>query len=393
MKLIIYIETTKEFDLFLNEFDNQFECEVVLGCIELSRYTKTSFEDLLILINIANKKKIPVVLDWDILNLESRFKKSIAVLEKIPLHDFKAIRLQDPGAIEYIKRTYPWLKVQLILENGNHNLVGLKSWRNYLGEQCDKLILSNELSKDHLRQYASSLDVPIEIQVLGRILLFYTPRLLLSPLDKKNSEAAFLEAYGSSEESPHNGFPLIENQHGTFMFNVKDLYLLDHLNELSEANITNVRLDLRFDSLFENHVKDLIRFFKKDISEKELKIKNDHIRPMIKGFYNVNKTDILFTKLKNKRIQRNDEYYLGEVVDVERNNQIALLVKRDGEIKENIKKLKLVTPEGKIKEIELKWIRNSQHEEVNSFTKNEIILIPFFRGVTVKTQVYLSSTT
>ena len=104
-----------------------------------------------------------------------------------------------------------------------------------MGDQCERLVLSNELSKEKLLEYAHLLNTPIEVLVFGRILLFYSPRLLLSPLEKTELENNHsIEAFGTSEESPHSGFPLIENSHGTFMFNVKDLYLLDHLEELKE---------------------------------------------------------------------------------------------------------------------------------------------------------------
>jgi len=49
----------------------------------------------------------------------------------------------------------------------------------------------------------------------------------LSPLEEKKHLNDALEAYGTSEESPHSGFPIVENRHGTFMFNVKDLSLLE----------------------------------------------------------------------------------------------------------------------------------------------------------------------
>ena len=49
---------------------------------------------------------------------------------------------------------------------------------------------------------------------------------------KSMTSGEFLEATGESEESPHKGFPLIENSHGTFMFHIKRLFLLEHLEHL-----------------------------------------------------------------------------------------------------------------------------------------------------------------
>lgn len=391
MNLVTYIESTAELEAFLKIKKPSFNAEIILGCAELSRYTKTSFDELLTLVNLCGKEKLPVVLEWDALYQEEKFQKAKSVFERLPLHDFKAVRVQDPGAVHTIKTHYPWLKMQVILENGNHNLEGLKKWSEYLGDQCERLILSNELSKEMLKDYAGEIKTPLEILGFGRILLFYSPRLLLSPLEKNQMANSFIEASGSSEESPHTGFPLIENQHGTFMFNVKDLSLLEHLSEIEVMGIHHVRVDLRFDEGFKNYLTHVCSLFSGTETENNFDLKKIHPRPLIKGFYNINKTDVLFTKLKNKRTQRQDENYLGEIVDVERDQQLALLIKTEAFAKGIVPDLKLITPEGKEKMISLSWLKTSTGENISKAGKNDLVLIPYINGVTVKTQVYFKT--
>lgn len=112
---------------------------------------------------------------------------------------------------------------------------------------------------------------------------------------------------------------------------------------------------------------------------------------MIKGFYNINKTDVLFTKLKNKRIQRLDDNYVGEIVDVERDQQIALVVKSKTLSIKIGDQIQLVTPEGKVKTIELKSLLDTSKVAKTNAGTNEIVLIPYISGVVAKTQVYLIS--
>ena len=393
--LVTYIQSTHELNQFLELKNSDLSYELIFGCSELSRYSKTSFEDLLVLINLAVKNKLTFTLEWDALNQEEKFQKACEIFDRLPLHDVGSVRLQDPGAIEFVKTKYPWLKMQVILENGNHNLVGLSKWSEYLGEQCTRIVLSNELSREMLREYAAVLKTPIEVQGFGRILLFYSPRKLLSPLEKESMLQTYIEASGSSEESPHTGFPLIENSHGTFMFNVKDLYLLDQLDELNSFGIQNIRVDLRFDQSFDHHFSNVISLFSGKIMESDLSMKKNPIRPLIKGFYNINKTDVLFTKLKNKRIERKDLNYIGEIVDVERDQQLALLIKTNGLLLQNdqLTEIKMITPEGKEKIVTLAWMKSSLGVELSSAAKNDLVLIPYTNGVTVKTQIYLNSKT
>lgn len=377
---IISYATTKNEIIKLNEHGVH---EIVISSVEFSRFNSNSFEEFLSMIELKNKISAKLTFEWDILEQENKFKKTVELFKKIPIHEFHSIRIQDPGVVHFIKTQFPWLKIQLILETGNHNLVGLKKWEEYLGDQLERLILSNELSKEHLKNYGQMLKTPIEVLCFGRILLFYSPRGLLKPLyDKKEN---YIEASGTSEESPHSGFPLIENRHGTFMFNVKDLSLIEHVNEMLEMNIFNLRLDLRFD-----HFLSHLALFMQAINNRVGDFKIDGPRPFIKGFYNINKTDVLFVKLKNNRIARNDANYLAEVVDVEKDVNLVLKMKKNFEFKNELK-LKIVTPEGKEKNIVVKEFLNSQKESLTYLLNEKIVIIPFVNGVTVKSQVYLDS--
>ncbi len=396
MKFITYAENKTQLEKLASLVSagkvNRDDLEVIVGTRTLSRYSEMGLEELLELVTLNQSLKLPLVLEWDVLQQESLFLKNKEIISRLPLHEFKAIRVQDPGALNTIAENYPWLKVQLILENGNHNFQGLSRWSAFLGAQLDRLVLSNELSREHLSRYASELSSGLEVLAFGRILLFYSPRLLLSPLKKEEIQKSLqdknIEAFGTSEESPHAGFPLIENAHGTFMFNVKDLYLLDHLEELKSLNIGAVRFDLRFDESFK-HLEAMLDLYYARVSHADINIKNAHPRPMIKGFYNINKTDVLFTKLKNKRIQRQDDNYIGEIVDVERDQQMALVVKSK-HLKLNLgQEVQLVTPEGKVKNVSIKTMIDTSRTEKESAATNEIVLLPFLSGVVAKTQVYL----
>ena len=396
MKFITYAENLVQLTalselVIAKEFEIS-NLEVIVGTSAISRYSETDLNQLELMILANQKFQLPLVLEWDVLAQESLFQKSAELIARLPLHEFKAIRLQDPGALNLIKENYSWLKVQLILENGNHNYVGLTRWRDFLGDQLDRLVLSNELSREHLKNYGTKLTSGLEVLVYGRILLFYSPRLLLSPLKKvhieKNLINKNIEAFGTSEESPHAGFPLIENRHGTFMFNVKDLYLLEHLEELKSLNVAAVRFDLRFDESFQ-HLSYMMDLFAEKFSHESIgHIRSSHMRPMIKGFYNINKTDVLFTKLKNKRIQRLDDNYVGEVVDVEREHQIAIVIKSKTLGIKLGDEIQLITPEGKIKSVKINSLQDTSKNILKEGATHEIVLIPYIGGVVAKTQVY-----
>lgn len=401
MKFITYAENIVQLEN-ISELQKKIsllpeQLEVIVGLQALSRFSETSRDNLMAMVARNQALQLPLVLEWDVLKQDALFKKLLNEFKTLPLHEFAAVRVQDPGALHFIKEHFPWLKIQLTLENGNHNLTGLKRWCDFLGPQLDRLILSNELSKDHLSRYAAELKVPIEVLVFGRILLFYSPRNLLSPLVKEEIKTRIqqgknLEAFGTSEESPHAGFPLIENQHGTFMFNVKDLSLVDHLGELKNMGIKAVRFDLRFDETF-RHLETMLKHFFQHQAQDFSAIRALHPRPVIKGFYNINKTDVLFSKLKNKRIERQDDNYLGEIVDVERDFKIAMIVKSKNRKISAGDEIKVVTPEGKTKVFSVNEMVTTSGLQITSASTNEVVLLPYVRGIVAKSQVYLNSKT
>lgn len=400
MKFVININSVSDY-LKLCEVCEKFSfdknlIDIIVSFYEINRFSELNIQDLNKIVGLNQKNKMNLILEWDLLSQESLFLNKTKLVSQIPLHEFKAIRVQDPGAFQYILENYPWLKIHLILENGNHNYIGLKKWCEFGKAQLERLVLSNELSKEHLTQYSKDLGANCEVLAFGRILLFYSPRKLLSPLEKniinENLISKNIEAFGTSEESPHSGFPLIENEHGTFMFNVKDLFLVDHTNELQELGVNAIRYDLRFDHTFELLEKFMLNHFNhKKLNKVEIdQLKQSHARPFIKGFYNINKTDILFPKLKNSRIQRQDQNYLGEVVDVERDQQIALVIKSHEHVLKNGSVISFVTPEGKKKVSEIKLLKNTLGNIVDSAKINDIVCVPYMSGVVPKTQVYIT---
>ena len=345
--------------------------EVILCHKDLSRFGKLDSKELNHLCARAHDKGLKVTLEWDVIKTENDFKKMLNYFNELDLELISSVRVQDRGVLNWVFENTKF-PIQLILEGSHHNLLAIKSWEGLLGSRLERLVLSIEISKTKLASYIEVLNTPVEILTLGRILLFYTPRNLLSSL-KPGLTDEFLEAIGESEESPHKGFPLVENRHGTFMFHIKRLNLLKHLDELKEIGLSFARFDFRFDE--------------KEVFKNILDLKFEtYPHDSIKGFFNINKSDVLFKKLKNYRIQRKDSSYIGEVLEISSKSFIALKVK-----KETLRlndKINFFTPDGKTKEFEVKSLRDSALNEVDSISTDGIAILTYLAGVSVKSQAY-----
>jgi U32 family peptidase len=381
MKLVTYAQSLHD----LNLIKEQGLGEVILGHRDFNRFGKLDDSDFFTIAKRAGELGLRVIFEWDILMTQGQFKILSAKIKNY-LDPCDVLRVQDPGALEWGLRETQ-LPLQFIAENGNHNLLGLQSWIDYAQGRMERIILSIELSKTVLEDYLRKLTIPCELLGFGRILLFYTPRGLLSPLaPEKFSQNEELAVLGESEESPHKGFPIVENRHGTFMFHIKEFCVLDFAQELEGFGLHSLRVDLRWEGM--THLKTISDLVKNFTHEAFSSFKSSYPQDLMRGFYLVNKTDVLFPKLKNHRLQQREGDYLGEVLEAEKSSHLAVMVKNAAGLKLG-QHLRVVHPTGKELHIEVKWLKNLAMEDVDHIVAHRLALIPFAHGVWVKSHLFL----
>lgn len=380
MKLTTFAQHLSDLSLI----KDQGLSEVILGHQDFSRFGKLKAEEFMSFSQRARELGLRVIFEWDILMTENTFVKLAQdILPLIPYFD--VLRVQDPGALQWGFRNTT-MPLQFIAENGNHNLIGLETWIKHVEGRMERVALSIELPKATIEEYVQKLKVPCELLGLGRILLFYTPRQLLSPLaEDKFAFNETLSAVGESEESPHKGFPIVENRHGTFMFHIKDFCLVDFAHELKSLGLDTFRIDLRWSDFSElKTVKALVSHFDEETFSG---FKERYPQDLMRGFYLVNKTDVLFPKLKNHRLQKREGDYVGEVLEAEKGSHLAIFVKNPKGLKKT-DKLKIIHPKGEIIEAMIYSLRNLSLEEVDEIPMNQAALIQFVGGVWVKSHVF-----
>jgi U32 family peptidase len=387
MQLTTYVENVEQLKLYQAYGIHS----AIIGHRELSRYRGLNSVEFNHLCGQARAHNFSLSLEWDILMTEDDFETAVQTFKKLDLSYFSSIRVQDPGALEYVLE-HTQLPVELILENGNHNLLAVQSWIKYIGPRLKKVVLGIELPHSTLATWLPQISVDCEILVLGRILLFYTPRKLLSPLTVENADKNqdVIEAIGSSEESPHKGFPLEETKHGTFMFHIKDFCVLDHLQDLAQLNLASFRIDMRW--LDYSNFKDIFMLLKNqnNLNDAEMtKLKELWPQDLMKGFYRVNKTDVLFEKLKNKRLNKNEDLYLGLVLENYKKRGMVVQFKSSKHVLSVGTKVQIMTPQGDEFELEIEWIENSRGVRLQEISGEMVVLMNSRNGILSRSVIHL----
>ncbi len=144
-----------QFNTFISSISDLERCvnapnlqEVLLEPLLLACQGRLSLQEVEFLASQAVERGLNPVLVWDILMPEQMMMEICQKISQYNLNLFSAIRVCDPGAAWWVKTHFPQLKIQLIVETGNHNLEALQGWCEVLSDSLERLILSIELPEE-----------------------------------------------------------------------------------------------------------------------------------------------------------------------------------------------------------------------------------------------------
>lgn len=139
------------------------------------------------------------------------------------------------------------------------NILNIESALFFADMGVKRLILARELSLDEIKEIRNALpmDVEIEVFVHGSMCISYSGRCLLSNYmvnrDANRGECAQPCRWNYSlmeEKRPGEYFPVYEDERGSYIFNSRDLCMIEHMPELIKAGINSFKIEGRMKSVF-----------------------------------------------------------------------------------------------------------------------------------------------
>lgn len=252
--------------------------------------------------------------------------------------------VSDPGIYSIIRRTVPKLAIHISTQASVTNYETIMFWYE-LGVR--RIVLARELSLEEIKEIRARVpkDLEIECFVHGAMCIAYSGRCLLSSYmtgrDANRGDCAHPCRYRYNlVEQRREGeyFPVYEEDGGTFIFNSKDLCMIEHIPELIEAGINSFKIEGRVKSVY--YVATVIRAYRKAIDEyykdplaykyqdKWLdEVKKVSHRKFTTGFY-FNKPD------KEGQVYSTSSYlrkydFIGMVLDYDKDSRIATIEQRN----------------------------------------------------------------
>ena len=271
-----------------------------------------------------------------------------------------AILIADPGIFTIEREICPEIPVHISTQANNTNHVTFEFWKK-LGAQ--RVVCARELSLQEIRNIRSNIpdDMEIECFVHGAMCISYSGRCLLSAyLTGRDANRGACThpcrwKYAVEEEQrPGEYMPVEETDRGTFIFNSKDLCMIEHIPEMIEAGINSFKIEGRMKTAL--YVATVARTYRRAIDDycESVELYKDNLewykseigkctyRQFTTGFY-FGKPD------ENTQIYDNNTYivesvFLGMIEEVDPSGRIKLTQKNKFCVGDTIEVMK---PDGK----------------------------------------------
>ena len=220
--------------------------------------------------------------------------------DMVPVMEMKpdALIMADPGLIMMVRERWPEVPIHLSVQANTVNHASVKFWQR-IG--LTRVILSRELSLDEVAQIRQECpDMELEVFVHGALCIAYSGRCLLSgyfnhrdanqgtctnacrwdykmgdspatdvthmpiSLDDLNSANRAFSAAAETERHPladreylieeasrpGEMMPILEDEHGTYIMNSKDLRAVEHVQRLVEIGVDSLKIEGRTKSRY-----------------------------------------------------------------------------------------------------------------------------------------------
>lgn len=290
-----------------------------------------------------------------------------------------ALIISDPGVFQIATEICPEIDIHISTQANNVNYRTFQFWHK-LG--ATRVVTARELSIKEIADIDAHIpeDLEIETFVHGAMCISYSGRCLLS--NYFTGRDANLGActhpcrwkYAVMEESrPGEYLPVYENERGTFIFNSKDLCMLEHIPDLLDAGIDSFKIEGRMKTAL--YVATVARTYRKAIddcleSEEKYRANMDwYHREISRCTYRQFTTGFYYGKpneesqIYDSNTYQSDAVYLGTVYETDRKGR-ARIEQRNKFCVGDV--IEIMKPDGRNVACQVLQIQDDQGEKMES---------------------------
>lgn len=227
-------------------------------------FTDTELTDA---VAFSHRHKVKVYLACNIYSRNNEQKEIETFLNKAGRLNPDAIIIADPGIIMLAKKIIPDIDIHLSTQANTTNLNAAGFWHS-MG--IKRVNLARELSLNEIKEISADAKIETETFIHGAMCVSYSGRCLLSNfLSGRDSNRGLCShpcrwKYSVVEElRPNEYHSLMEDNRGSYIFNSKDLCMIENIPELINANITSLKIEGRMKGI--NYLASVVKTYRNAI--------------------------------------------------------------------------------------------------------------------------------
>ncbi len=290
-----------------------------------------------------------------------------------------ALIIADPGMFMLAREICPEIDIHVSTQANNTNYMTYRFWHE---QGAKRVVSARELSLAEIKEIREKIpqDLEIESFIHGAMCISYSGRCLLSSYftGRDANHGACTHPcrwkYAVVEEKrPGEYLPVYENERGTYIFNSKDLCMIEHIPELIDAGIDSFKIEGRMKTAL--YVATVARTYRRaidDYLESEAKYRTNmkwYQEEIAKCTYRQFTTGFYFGKPdENTQIYDNNTYvneyiYLGIVSSVDDAGRARFEQRNKFSVGDEIEIMK---PDGSNIPVKVMGMYNEDGDEVES---------------------------
>ena len=180
-----------------------------------------------------------------------------------------ALIVSDPGVVMAAKETVPDMPIHLSTQASTTNAMSVKFWQK-IG--ISRVIVAREASLSDIRRMKDAVpEMELEAFIHGAMCISYSGRCLFSDFttgrsgNKGECAQPCRWKYYVQEEKDGSLFPVYGDEKGTYLFNSKDLMMIEHMDKLMNAGVTSFKIEGRMKSAY--YVGSVVKLYRAEIDK------------------------------------------------------------------------------------------------------------------------------
>ncbi len=223
-----------------------------------------SFDEMKEGLSYAHDRDVKVYLTVNSYPSNDQLEALSSYLHEIAPLPFDALIAADPGVILMIREILPDRTIHLSTQANSVNWQAVKFWES---QGIARINLAREMSLAAITETAGKTSVELELFAHGAMCISYSGRCLLSSVmsgrNANKGECSHPCRWGYSlveETRPGEYFPVMEDETGTFIFNSKDLCLIENLPEILASGVSSLKIEGRMKGIY--YVASVVRAYR-----------------------------------------------------------------------------------------------------------------------------------